>query len=321
LLAPEETGAPRAFAKLPLVELGALAAVGIFALVFHLRSLSFPVPEGDYQKVAEVLKAEAQPGDVVLLYPWWTERARLYVPEGIPVVGFQGSDAEKLITHPRIWLLAQPEKPRADLDELKEVFGPGRTPLAAPRRFGPLELTLYQNGHHRPVLFSATEAFASARVYLETPRGRVDCPFDGRAHRCPQGGKLYVAPEWHEIARAPYRCLWFRPPGGDARLVAEFPEVAGAEQLMLEAGIVGEFSWHTKNLTPLEVGVENAATGQSLTQIKIPPGLEPLQRAEVSRPGAVAPRLWVKSASPELRESCVQLYGFGSSSAATSEAR
>ena len=35
-----------------------------------------------------LLAAERQPGDVVLLAPWWTERARIFVPEGLPVVGY-----------------------------------------------------------------------------------------------------------------------------------------------------------------------------------------------------------------------------------------
>ena len=72
--------------------------VAIVCLGFQLWVPSTHVAEADYQAMANVLAAERQPGDVVLLAPWWTERARIHVPEGLPVVGFQGSDGEALRT-------------------------------------------------------------------------------------------------------------------------------------------------------------------------------------------------------------------------------
>ena len=62
-----------------------LLAAGVFALAFQLWLPSTHVAESDYQAVAQTLTNERQPGDVVLLAPWWTERARIYVPEGLPV--------------------------------------------------------------------------------------------------------------------------------------------------------------------------------------------------------------------------------------------
>ena len=70
------------------------------------------VAEIDYQAVAAVLESEGKPGDVVLLHPWWTERARIYVPERVPVVGYQGSESDPLELHPRIWVLSQPRMDR-----------------------------------------------------------------------------------------------------------------------------------------------------------------------------------------------------------------
>ncbi len=89
-----------------------LVAVAVLCLAFQLWLPSTHVAEADYQAAAQVLASERQPGDVVLLVPWWTERARIFVPEGLPVVGYQGSDADSLDRYPRIWVLSEPHKPR-----------------------------------------------------------------------------------------------------------------------------------------------------------------------------------------------------------------
>ncbi len=149
-------------------------------------------------------------------------------PAGAAGVGYLGSDQDDLGAHPRVWVLGQPELPRADVSGFQAAFLPRRTRVGAPRRAGNLKLTLYENGRHRPRHFVASEAYAKARVYLESPDGtRRDCPFDGRVHRCPGPPHLYVAPEWHEIYYQPRHCLWMHPPGGQQRLVAEFDGVPG----------------------------------------------------------------------------------------------
>ncbi|MFN0063193.1 MAG: hypothetical protein ACKVPX_11855 [Myxococcaceae bacterium] len=116
------------------------------ALLFQL-TLSKRLPtDVDYQAVGDFLSREAHPGDVLLLHPWWTDRARLFVPAHLPVVGHLGSDSAALQTHPRIWLLSQPRLPRAGTGALKKVFLPARVPLGGPRSFGNLSLSLFKNG-------------------------------------------------------------------------------------------------------------------------------------------------------------------------------
>jgi hypothetical protein len=305
---------------LRLFELGALVLAALFALAFHARLPGKQVAEADYLRVAQVLAQERAPGDVVLLFPWWTERARLFVPDGLPVVGYLVSDGDELVAHPRIWVLGQPQQPKADKAAFEKSFLPGRTALGTTREFGNLELTLYRNDRHRPVLFSAVDAFASARVYLERPgAGRVDCPFDGRAHRCPGPGNLYVAPEWHELKFVPRRCLWMHPPGGDARLVAEFPQVPVGSRLRLEGGIIWEHApRNDASITTTNIGVEELGTNRRVVDLAIPPALESMQRLEVPGAGLSSPaglKLWVASANPEARELCVDLSSLGPSAA------
>lgn len=284
--------------------LGVLVLTALWALWFQL-SLPGKLPsEKDYLEVKAVLEQQAQPGDVVLLHPWWTERARLFVPQKLPVVGYQGCEEDPLTAHPRVWLLSQPSLPRADRSGFDERFLPGRSLSGAPSRIGPLELSLFDNGRHRPSLFSATEALAKARVFLEGPAGSVPCSFDGVAHRCARG--LRVAAEWHEVKFAPRRCLWMQPPGGEQRLVVEFSEVPPGE-LSLEAGMTWDRGFFKgPQFSTLRAGVD-LPSGERLVDLALPPGLEGMQRQTRVTTGGTL-RLWTQAASAESRDVCVELF-------------
>ncbi|WP_141618019.1 hypothetical protein [Myxococcus sp. AB036A] len=296
---------------LPLVELGGLLLVAFLCLLFHLRLPGRLPSEADYRAVAERLQAEAQPGDAVLLFPWWTERARIFVPSTLPVYGYLGSDQDDLSAHPRVWVLGQPELPRSDEAGFLETFLRGRRAMGATSRHGTLTLALYENGRHRPRRFTATEAYARARVYLEQPDGtRRDCPFDGKVHRCPGPSHLYVAPEWHEILYEPRRCLWMHAPGGKQRLVAELDGVPGGLGLRLEGGIIFEHAFpKDSRFSTTHLGVDDAASGARLLSLAIPPGLEGVQKAEARLPEG-APhtvKVWVQADNADRRQVCLDV--------------
>ena len=100
----------------------ALVLTAAYALTFNLHLPSLQVGDTDYSAAAATIEREGQPGDVVFLYPWWTERARPFVAERFPVVGYLGAYSAPLQRHPRIWLLSQPRLPRSDLDEFMREF-------------------------------------------------------------------------------------------------------------------------------------------------------------------------------------------------------
>ena len=303
---------PSPRAALPLLELAALLTAALLALAFQLTLPSRLPSEAEHRAAAAALVREARPGDVVLLFPWWTERARLFLPEGLPVVGYFGSDADALDAHPRIWVLAQPGLPRSDEARFREHFLPGRTPLAAPRTFGTLTLTPYANGRHRPRSFDAVQALGGARVYLESPDGaREPCRFDGRAHRCPGPAHLRVAAEWHEVAYRPLHCLWMHPPGGDRRLVAELdvPPPGAPAALRLRAGLIWE---HARAVDPQRISttrVTAEAEGLAPLLLELPPGHEGLRTVEQPLPTGAARtvRVAVQAERAQARWVCVQL--------------
>ncbi|MBU8899245.1 hypothetical protein KRR26_26875 [Corallococcus sp. M34] len=302
---------PRLTRALPLVELGGLLLVALLCLLFHLRLPGRLPSEADYRAVAERLRAEARPGDAVLLFPWWAERARLYLPPEIPIYGWLASDKADLSAHPRIWVLGQPELPRSDVSAFDAAFLPGRKAAGPATHAGTLTLGLYENGRYRPRRWVASESFARARVYLEQQDGsRRECPFDGRAHRCPGPPYLYVAPEWHEILYEPRHCLWMHAPGGPQRLVAEFDDVPGGLGLRLEGGIIFEFA-HSKDprLSTAHLGVDDAASNARLLEVPVPPGREGVQTSEVILPPG-PPRtvkVWVQADNADSRQVCLDV--------------
>lgn len=304
--AAEKTPAP---SRLALAEAVVVVGVALWCAWFQLRMPGLTVEEPDCEAVARVLRQEAQAGDAVLLYPWWTERARTYVPEGLPVIGYQGSDDASLELHPRIWVLAQPRQPRADLDDFRSRFGRGRTSVGPARTFGNLSLQLFENGRARPLRFSALGALSAARAYLERPNGdRTPCAWNGRAHRCPNGAE--VSAQWHEIDFAPHRCLRLPPPGGDARLVLEFVGVPATEELALLAGYTWERGYYHGTVGDSDLALEVNGTS---TPLALPAGEFRLRRIEAPQtPEASTVRVWAHADNPLERDVCVELYGFGS---------
>src|SRR5260370_604715 len=98
-----------------LAEALLLVAFAAFALWFH-ATLSQRLPkDSDYEAMAQFLAAQAEPGDCVLFFPWWAERARVYLPETLPAIGYLGSDQDSLREVRRIWVLAQPWLPPSDI--------------------------------------------------------------------------------------------------------------------------------------------------------------------------------------------------------------
>ena len=302
------------------MEVAALLLAALGALLFQLTLPGELVDERAYRALAETLGREAKPGDALLLLPWWTERARLFVPPSLPVVGYLGSDTDPLRGFARIWLLAQPRLPKTNLSEFWSRFGVDRARLSPPRQFGNLQLSLYQNALFRPQFFDAASSYALANVYLQLPDGtRRTCPFDGVTHRCPGPAKLHFAAEWHELHYRPVRCLWMHPPGGATRLVAEFSDFPFRSWVRLEGGMTWDRgAFQRESLTPVYAGVEDQQ-GQELLKLEFPAGADQPQSAQWQVP-ADSPQkgliwLWVQSTNPELRDFCVQLFSEGRAAA------
>ena len=281
-------------------------AVALLALGFQVWLPRVLPRAADDRAVAELLANEAQPGDVVLLHPWWTERARLFLPPGLPVVGYLDDEGDALLEHPRIWVLAQESLPRTPDAAFDAAFLPGRTRVGPARQLGPYTLSLYRNGRAQPVRFSAVEALESACAAVDGPgAGRLPCTRDGAAFRCPGGARVEAG--WHEVLYQPRRCLLVVPPGGPGAVELVFDAVPAAATLRFEAGIIWEHAWkHGSNVTPVHATLTDVDSGAPLASLVIPTGTEGLVSTRVPG-GARKLRVRVQSDSSHEREVCLVL--------------
>jgi hypothetical protein len=284
----------------------ALVLVALFGLGFQLQlPRAFP-SDADYRGVASALVAARAPGDVVLLHPWWTERARLFLPADLPVVGYLGDTADDLLAHPRIWVLANEHLPRTPDADLRRNFLPDRTPAGEPRRFGPLTLTPYRNGRARSIVLSVVDAFDRLEVTVEgAGAAPVPCQRSGTRLTCPFDATVEVA--WHEVLYQPVRCLFIVPPSGGRSLAVHLPGAPAAEALLIEAGITWEHAW-IPDRADVQLHLDSPA---GALHLRVPGGHEGFVRGETpsSAPGPWTLR--VQTANPHDRQLCVRLRALG----------
>ena len=284
----------------------ALVLVALLGLGFQLQlPRAFP-SDGDYRAVAGALAAARAPGDVVLLHPWWTERARLFLPPDLPVVGYLGDTTDDLLEHPRIWVRANERLPRTPDTDFRRNFLPDRTQAGEPRQLGPLTLTPYRNGRARKVALSLIDAFDRLEISVEGPgeTAAQPCRRSGARMQCPFDASVEVA--WHEVLYQPVRCLFLLPPGGPARIAVRFPEVP-AGTLLLEAGITWEHAWKRER-SDVQLTVAGPAGNLHL---RIPQGHEGFVSGDAPQPAPGPVTLTVQADDPHEREVCVRLRVLG----------
>jgi len=291
-----------------------LVGVALWALHFHLTLPGRLATEEDWQALAATLSREVQPGDVVMLHPWWTDRARLHLPGSVELLGDPRAADRDLLASPRIWLVSQPRLPRASTRAFLRIFEVDRLPEGPPRAFGQLELTLYRNQRARPLRFDAGPALPHARVWIDDPGTgqRVPCRRTREGFRCPGSPTFSVFEGWHELDFAPTRCIWLPPPGGARRLVLEFSGLPPEGTLHLQGGLVGEHAAQRgRELTPVHFGVERV-DGTPLLEHTLPPGTGgQVHLTHHQGSGDRTLRLWSQSDRAERRSLCLRLRAFG----------
>ena len=115
-----------------------IALIGAGSLLFDL-TLSARLPsDADWAEAAGALRARAQVGDAVQIWPAWAERARLFV-DALPVAAEEDLAQADYLGVQRLWILSLPRTPRfaAPDDALRSR---GATPSADPQQFGALSL-------------------------------------------------------------------------------------------------------------------------------------------------------------------------------------
>ncbi len=289
-----------------MAEAAILVMVALYCLWFQLRLPSSHVAESDYVAAAQHIATQKQPGDAVLLAPWWTERARLFVRGDVSVVGHLHSAQDDISDAPRIFVLSQPNLPGANLSAFRRDFLPQRRPLDAAHTFGNLVLQLFENDRFRPKRFDAATALGTASASIQSPDGSTQpCQWQGQGFRCGNGQEITV--EWHEVFFAPYRCVRLYPPGGALSAVLEFANVPGINTVELRAA----YTWDRGTF---KEGVDTTfleLTDDTNTRtVELRPGQEHFVSTTLTvTPGATL-KVTSRAQSANARDVCVQLFGY-----------
>jgi len=126
----------------------AIVLCGAGSLLFDL-TLSARLPsEADWAEAAGALRAHAQPGDAVQLWPVWAEEARLHV-DSMPVLAEEDLEHADYLGIKRLWLLTLPHTPWFKAPSL-----PRATPVGSELRSGAIRLQAFDL--HAPESFPLT---------------------------------------------------------------------------------------------------------------------------------------------------------------------
>ncbi len=119
----------------------ALAVSALYAILFDVTLPARLPTEADYRTVAAALAAEAQPGDLVLVHPFWADHLRAFVD--LPVRGLADPFDEDYVGAGRVWMLGLPRAPRADFSAFQQnvKLATAASGVIAARNFGALSLS------------------------------------------------------------------------------------------------------------------------------------------------------------------------------------
>jgi hypothetical protein len=120
------------------VAFAALISIGAGSLLFDLTLPARLPSDADWAEGAAALRAGAQAGDAVQLWPAWAERGRLFV-DSIPVLAEEDLERADFPGVRRLWVLSLPRTPFFSAPDAP-LQARGATPLGGEQRFGALAL-------------------------------------------------------------------------------------------------------------------------------------------------------------------------------------
>jgi hypothetical protein len=229
-----------------------VVAAGAWSYGTYVRLwLTRPSPQ-DYAQAAREIRAGFQPGDLIDANPFWAARVRESLGD-LPMAAFHDLAREDLGRYRRLWLfsLFGAERRDAVAAALAE-----KAVLRDERRFGRIDVRLYEVRDHEPVRFDFREQLGRARVWMEAPGGRRPCSvWEQGRWRCSPAPWNYVGRETLEMAGEPRAVIWAHPVAG-ATLTVDFGEVPFGRALTVAAGLTAAAARFAG--APVELTVEAA---------------------------------------------------------------
>ena len=228
-----------------------LAAVAwSYATYIRLRLTRPEAP--DYAQATSYVRAGFQPGDLIDANPFWATRVREYLGD-LALASFRDLGREDLTRYRRLWLFSlfgaeQRDPVRRALSE--------KAALLDERRFGRIDVRLYEVRGHEPVRYDFRQQLDRARVWMQVRGERRDCAAgeEGR-WRCSAAPWNYVGRAIFELADEPRAVIWAHPVN-QATLTVEFEQVPFGQAITVAAGLTAEAA--RAGGAPVELAVEAA---------------------------------------------------------------
>ena len=281
-----------------IAELCLFLAAALFSLAFWMRQPSRLPGEADANALTARLKAiaaeEGLPAELpsdgglsalksgtltraVVLSPFWAERPRTWkLP--LPIFGTaRTTRPEDLWGLTEIFLVTFRELPMRGAPDVTETLrAAGFDETGTEETFGALSLRRFRPRQPRTLTFRATNALASAEVFLGA-NDHLPCASEaGGVHTCRgkiEGKRpvaLQVRPTMRELNSKPMRCVDFMPQSG-VPLSAAFHGVDLGEVFTVAAGPVGQSNARLKpDRAPLTFRVD--IDGKSVSEWTWQPG-------------------------------------------------
>lgn len=262
---PNPSSVPGARVPRPLAWLFAALtiATGIYGAAFWIFRDRGPPPEA-FPPAAALIRQRHQPGDLILLVPFYATRARELLGDLHPIAPRMPL-AEDLRKHQRVWvfgLFGEAEALREDAARA------GLELLSSHQPSQGITVDLYQVKNPWRVTTDFVEAIERAKVHHEHDGNNEPCQRwdekngQGGLHGrwlCPHDSEwFYVAPEWHRMGDHLRLCLWAHPPSS-GRLVITFPGVELTGHLFGRGGHTLNASLHAREKIHLDVEVSGQA--------------------------------------------------------------
>jgi hypothetical protein len=237
----EDAGAARAAAPrtsplgtlLDSVAVAAILAAVVWSLFTYARLPLTRPSIGDYSAAAAFVRERFRDGDLVDVHPFYLARPREMLGD-LPIAGFRHVEREDLSRYRRLWLLSAFGAEKRDAVER----GLGqRYALAEQRRFGRLDVRLYELPEPARVLFDFREHLDHALVWIDRGTNRIPCGvWETNRWRCDRSDWNYVGREIFEMQGQPREVVFAHPVGWGVKTI-EFLHVPAGREIAGEAGL------------------------------------------------------------------------------------
>ncbi|MBI4819973.1 MAG: hypothetical protein HY791_27105 [Deltaproteobacteria bacterium] len=242
-----------------LTVLGTIAA-GSYGTAFWLLRDRGPSAEA-IEAAARELRTAYEPGDLILIQPFYATRAREWLGDLDPVAP-QNPLLEDFETHRRVHVFGL----FGSAEALAEPFlrmGLSRVKVESPTKG--ITIATYSVSATTSIEYSFRDELKRARVTYEQTDGKLE-PCDRYTDEFGRGGAMgrwscrrdaewfYVGKEWHRMGDHPRLCLWAHPPNS-GRLRIEFGDVPLTGILAGRAGHTLNSSLHARERVDLEIEI------------------------------------------------------------------